>query len=276
MPCMSARAWPPVLLEAFRRPALGQTRRPRAKHANTPREQERRELAGRVRARQTGTLAITPLKRWMSPALIERNSQCAAFCRALLSNAAVHKSGSGHMASCFPPVCIPEDKQRSADSPWVCCRDSVAGDPARCCTDHARHHGSTPRRTPRQPGSGPRAPGAARRRARRRGRRARTRPRPRMRPSARAWRRRWPSCAPRARRQRPRAWRRPPRPRSSSRRAQDWLLFLCNNGCLNSVRCLAAAYALEEGAYGGLPVVLACRAGPWASTPALVAVPHSV
>lgn len=39
--------------------------------------QERKELAGRVRARQTGTLAPSPLKRWMSPSLIERNFQCA-------------------------------------------------------------------------------------------------------------------------------------------------------------------------------------------------------
>ena len=47
--------------------------------------QERKELAGRVRARQTGTLVPMPLKRWMSPALIERNFQCAAPCAALLS-----------------------------------------------------------------------------------------------------------------------------------------------------------------------------------------------
>ena len=40
--------------------------------------QKRRELAGRVRARQTGTLVPSPLKRWMSPSLIERNFQCAS------------------------------------------------------------------------------------------------------------------------------------------------------------------------------------------------------
>ncbi|KAK9840937.1 hypothetical protein WJX81_001285 [Elliptochloris bilobata] len=39
------------------------------------REAERRELAGRVRAHQTGMLVPQPLKRWMSPSLIERNFQ---------------------------------------------------------------------------------------------------------------------------------------------------------------------------------------------------------
>ena len=37
-----------------------------------------------MRARQTGTLVPSPLKRWMSPSLIERNFQCA------LPNALAH------------------------------------------------------------------------------------------------------------------------------------------------------------------------------------------